>query len=339
MAGETMSAEMAQQPERLGALIAGCDAAAERIGRLVPRELAGTVVVARGSSDHAGVYGRYLIELASGRPAGLAAPSLHTLYDARVDHGGYLAVAVSQSGHTPEIVTTLERMQATGAAGLAITNDAGSPLAGAAHATLALEAGPERAVPATKTVTATLTAFAMVAAALGPAPFEREQLDRVPAWVAEVLDDPEPADRVAAALADATRLVTVGRGLLFGAALEAALKLKETSMTSAEGFSAADLRHGPIAVVEHGFPVLAFVAPGPAHSDMVALVDDLRERGAQVHVVAADAGADLPLPGDVPEALAPILAVVRAQQLALALARRRGLDPDQPAGLSKVTST
>jgi glucosamine--fructose-6-phosphate aminotransferase (isomerizing) len=144
---------------------------------------------------------------------------------------------------------------------------------------------------------------------------------------------------VAAALTGVTRLLTVGRGLLYGAALEAALKLKETTMLSAEGFSGADLRHGPIAIVEQGFPVLAFLAGGPAHADMVDLVNDLRGRGADVHVVSPDPGADLPLPDGVPEALAPIVAVVRAQQVALALARARGLDPDAPAGLNKVTAT
>jgi glutamine---fructose-6-phosphate transaminase (isomerizing) len=335
MAGDLMQAEMAEQPDRLAALIGRCD----EVAALVSAPAAGTSIVARGSSDHASVYGRYLIELAGGRPAGLAAPSLHTLYDARVDYSGYLAIAVSQSGQTPEIVTALQRLQSDGATGLAITNDGASPLAGAADATLALGVGDERAVPATKTVTATLAAFALVATALGETPFTRAELERVPEWVSQVIDDFAPAERVAAGLESATRLLTVGRGLLYAAALEAALKLKETTMISAEGFSAADLRHGPIAIVEHDLPALAFVAHGPAYADMTDLVADLRGRGADVYVAGPDAGADLPLPPDVPEALAPIVAVVRAQQVALALARRRGLDPDHPAGLSKVTAT
>jgi glucosamine--fructose-6-phosphate aminotransferase (isomerizing) len=339
MAGERMAAEMAEQPERLAALVGRWDGAVAQVRALAWPQLSGSVIVARGSSDHAGAYGRYLLELVSGRPVGMAAPSLHTLYGARIDYTGFLAVAVSQSGRTPEILTTLERMQAAGAAGLAITNDGSSPLARAAQAALHLDAGPERAVPATKTVTATMTAFAMVAAALGTAPFTREQAAELPGWVAAVLADPDPAEEVAAQLAGATRLITVGRGLLFSAALEAALKLKETTRIPAEGFSAADLRHGPIAVVEPGFPVLAFHAEGPARADMEDLVGDLRGRGAEVFVVADAPGAGLPLPRGVPEALAPIVAVVRAQQLALALARRRGLDPDAPEGLSKVTIT
>jgi glucosamine--fructose-6-phosphate aminotransferase (isomerizing) len=339
MSGTRMQAEMAEQPERLAALIARFDEIAAMVAALRPQPLAGTSVLARGSSDHAAVYGRYLIEEASGRPAGLAAPSLHTLYRAPVDYSGYLGIAVSQSGHTPEIVTALERMQSAGAAGLAITNDGASPLARAADATLTLGAGEERAVPATKTVTATLVAFALVAGALGETPFMSDELFRVPEWVAGVLDDAAAAERVAAGLVGATRLITVGRGLLLGAALEAALKLKETTMLAAEGFSGADLRHGPIAIVDQGLSVLAFVADGPAHDDMVELVDDLRGRGAKVYVTSAHAGADLPLPAGVPEALVPILAVVRAQQVALSLARARGLDPDAPAGLSKVTAT
>ncbi|MEA2384978.1 MAG: hypothetical protein QOH72_4949 [Solirubrobacteraceae bacterium] len=334
-----MAAEMAEQPERLARLLDRWDDAVAAVRTLAEPRLVGSVIVARGSSDHAGAYGRYLLELVSGRPVGMAAPSLHTLYGARIDYTGFLAVAVSQSGRTPEILTTLERMQAAGAAGLAITNDGESPLARAAQATLGLEAGPERAVPATKTVTATMLAFALVAAALGPAPFTREQAAELPGWVRAVLDDPAPADVLAARLTDATRLIVVGRGLMFSAALETALKLMETTRIPAEGFSAADLRHGPIAVIEPGYPVLALHADGPARADMRELVDDLRGRGADVAVMADEAGAALPLPSGMPEALAPIVAVVRAQQLALALSRRRGLDPDAPEGLSKVTAT
>ena len=157
--------------------------------------------------------------------------------------------------------------------------------------------------------------------------------------MAAALADPEPAEVLAAQLADATRLIVVGRGLLYSAALEAALKVRETTRITAEGFSAADLRHGPIAVVEPGYPVLALRAPGPAFADMADLVDDLRRRGADVALVSEEEDAALPLPPGVPEALAPIVAVVRAQQLALALARRRGLDPDAPEGLAKVTVT
>jgi glutamine---fructose-6-phosphate transaminase (isomerizing) len=202
-----------------------------------------------------------------------------------------------------------------------------------------LGAGKELAVPATKTVTAQLVAFAVVAHALGEVPFSRDQLDAVPGWVQEVLDDPSPATAAADTLAETTNLIVVARGFMYAAAQETALKVKETCSLPADGYSSADLRHGPIAAVTRGFPVVALTAPGPAHQDLVELAGELRARGAAVLTISCDAGADVPLPLGVPEALAPIAAVVRGQQLAHALALRLGYDPDTPEGLSKVTAT
>jgi glucosamine--fructose-6-phosphate aminotransferase (isomerizing) len=303
----------------------------------VPRN--GITVVARGSSDHAAVYGRYLLEVAVGKPISLAAPSLHTLYRVDVDYRGQLVIAVSQSGATPEIVRTLAALQDAGARGLAITNDDGSPLARAAEEVIALGMGEERAVPATKTVTGQFTAFAMLASALGRVAFTRRELSAVPAWVQAVLDDPAPIAAAAEALVGASQLIIVARGYLFAAALETALKIKETCSLLADGYSAADLRHGPIAAVTRGLPVVAIGAPGPALADIASLVEELRARHASVLVVGDGLPADVSLPADAPEALAPILAVVRGQQLAYELALRLGHDPDDPAGLSKVTAT
>lgn len=334
-----MDAEMREQPERLAALIERSDEIASSVRSVVPDVFAGVTVVARGSSDHAAVFGRYLVETASGKPVSMAAPSLHTLYDIRADYGGQLVLAVSQSGSTPEIVTTLRKLCAAGGRGVAITNDPASELARAAEAVLDLGVGEERAVPATKTVTAQLVAFALVARALGEVPFSADELARVPSWVGDVLDDPDPVEPAAAALEGCTRLVVVARGYLYGAALEAALKIKETCSLLADGYSSADLRHGPIAAVTEGIPVIVLDVPGPPHEDVSALSSELCERGAHVCVIGSVAGADIPLPADMPEALAPIAAVVRAQQLARSLSLRMGFDPDAPAGLSKVTAT
>jgi glucosamine--fructose-6-phosphate aminotransferase (isomerizing) len=339
MTGARMAAEMREQPARLGELIGRFDTVTEQLQHLAPDPLAGITIVARGSSDNAAVYGRYLLEAATGKPVSLAAPSLHTLYDVEVDYSGQLAIAVSQSGATPEIVRTLQALQDAGARGLAITNDAESALALAADRSLALELGAERAVPATKTVTGQLVALALVASALGRAPFTRAELDAIPRAVQEVLDDPEPAAAAARDLADAGQLVVVARGYLYAAALETALKIKETCSLFADGYSAADLRHGPIAAVTRGLPVVAMCAPGPALADVESLVNELRGRGANVLVVGSLAGADVPLPGGVPEPLAPIVAVVRGQQLAYELALALGFDPDSPEGLTKVTQT
>jgi glucosamine--fructose-6-phosphate aminotransferase (isomerizing) len=295
--------------------------------------------VARGSSDHAAVYGRYLLEFATGKPISLAAPSLHTLYGVRGDYDGQLAIAISQSGRTPEIVTTLRRLCEAGARGLAITNDGTSEIAQAAREVLELGVGEERAVPATKTVTAQFVAFAQIAQALGEAPFSQRELEAVPGWIEQVLDDPEPAQAAAESLLDASHLIVVARGFLYGAALETALKIKETCSILADGYSSADLRHGPIAAVTRGFPVVALSAPGPAAEDVLDLVAELRRRGAKPLLISSDEEADIPLPRGIPETLAPIVAVVRGQQVARALALSLELDPDTPAGLSKVTVT
>lgn len=339
MTGLHMASEMREQPSVLAALSARRSEIAERVRAVRPDPLHGTVLVARGSSDHAAIFGRYLLEPATGRPVALAAPSLQTLYGAPVDYSGFLVVAVSQSGRTPEIATMVERLAAAGARTLAVTNEPDSPLAAAADAAVELRAGTEQAVPATKTFTAQALAFAILAEALGPVSWSEDDWARLPAALEAVLADPEPAERVAAAIGDAPGLITVARGYCYPMALEAALKLKETAELLAEGYSAADLRHGPTAVVSAGFPVLAMSTSGPAASDIADLVVTLRERGAAVHEIADRPDAELPIPAGLAEPLAAILAVARAQQVALALARQRGLDPDAPRGLSKVTLT
>jgi glucosamine--fructose-6-phosphate aminotransferase (isomerizing) len=246
---------------------------------------------------------------------------------------------VSQSGATPEIVRTLNALQSAGGRGLAITNDPRSELAQSASGVIDLKVGEERAIPATKTVTAQFMAFALITAALGRVPFSRQELEAVPDWTQAVLDDPEPAAAAAEGLAGTSQLIVVARGYLYAAALETALKIKETCSLLADGYSAADLRHGAIAAVTRGFPVVAMRAGGPAFDDVSSLVDDLRAREASVLVIGSDERADVSLPAQAPEPLAPIVAVVRGQQLAHRLAIRLGYDPDSPEGLTKITVT
>ncbi len=334
-----MAAEMAEQPDVLRRLVERRGEVAAAVRRLVRGRLAGITLLARGSSDNAALYGRYILEMAARRPAGLTAPSIHTLYRAPVDLRGYLAVGISQSGRTPEIVTALRRLGEQGARTVALVNMPGSPLAGAADLAIELAGGEERAVPATKTVTATLLALAIVAEGLGEVPWGGAEPATVPDRVAQLLDDPAPPARIAEDLDGADRLIATGRGLMLAAALETALKLRETSGILAEGISPADLRHGPIAAVGEGFPVIAFTAVEAGDPGAAGLVEILRRRGARVRTVGPTPDAACPLPPDLAPALLPILAVVRGQQLAAAVARRRSLDPDHPAGLSKVTLT
>ena len=354
MTGELMSAEMAEQPDVLARVTARAPADAEAVRAVVPDPLAGVVFLARGSSDNAAVFGRYLAELRAARPAGLAAPSLYTRYHATVDWRGYLVVALSQSGATPEIISTCRAMRAGGAVVLGITNEPESPLGDAVDLLLSTDAGRERAVPATKTVTAQLAVLVTVTSALragaaagtagaaggagaagtaGAAGGAADggALDGLPGAVAGVLGDPGPVERLADRWRALDRLVVAGRGLAYAAALETALKVKETTGILAEGISTADLLHGPIAAVYAGAPVLLVDGGGPADTDLDELRALLGSRRAQA--------ASLPVPPGLPEAVHVIAAITRGQQLARELARARHVNPDAPAHLSKVTAT
>lgn len=337
--GTQMAAEMADQPQVLAALAGRRGDIAAQLRAVLPSPPAGIVLIARGSSDNAAIYGRYVLQLATGLPVSLAAPSLHTLYATRLRAQGWLAIAISQSGRTPEIITVLEQYRDAGAAAVAVTNDEDSPLWAAAHVGVALGAGAERAVPATKTFTAQVAALAAVAESCGDVPWTAGDWNALPEAVAQVLADSAPVADAAGVVDDAAALFAVGRGLAYPMALEAALKLKETTGVLAEGISAADLRHGPIAVVGGTLPVVAYRLPGPAAADMADLCATLRGRGAPVIDVACDDAAVLPVPDGLAEALLCIPATIRAQQLALEVSRARGLDPDAPTGLTKVTPT
>lgn len=336
MKGERMSADMAEQPDVLRRL---AGRRAEIVASLAGEEPAGVVLVARGSSDYAAIFARYLLEAATGRPVALAAPSLLTLYGIEPRLEGWLALGISQSGRTPEITTVLERYGAAGARTVALTNEAESPLAAAADVSVVLGAGKERAVPATKTFTAQLAAVALVAEALGPVPWTDDDWEHIPDLIEELLADAGPATRAAEALGEADELVAVGRGYLMCIAFEAALKLREATGVRAEGWSAADFRHGPMTVVRGDIPLLAVSASGPAAADVEELAGQLERAGTTVLRLADRVDAPLPYPGGLTEPLCALPATVRAQQLALALALRRGIDPDEPPGLRKVTPT
>ena len=337
LASSLMAAEMAEQPAGLRRLMARRDALRAVVTAALPRHLRGVAFVGRGSSANAALFGRTLAELATGRPALLVSPSAGRLYDVRTDYRGYVAVGLSQSGRTPEVVATLDQLHRSGALTLAVTSDADSPLARAADVLLDLGVGEERAVPTTKAFTAQLAALVVVAEALGGEVLP----DR--AWVAavrateSVLADRSPVESAASRLLRAPHLAVVGAGLSLGIAEEVALKLQETALVAAAAHSSASYRHGPYALTGARHPLVAVVGPGPAGAETARLVGDARAAGAPVVVIGA--GGDLSVPDGLPEALAAIPAVVRGQQLALALALAKGLDPDSPPGLSKVTRT
>ncbi|WP_092861752.1 SIS domain-containing protein [Quadrisphaera sp. DSM 44207] len=340
-----MAREVAEQPQALAATLEALLPLRERL-----RDLADgardVLLVARGSSDDAAVYARYLLEVHAGRRAALAAPSVATHYRAPLDLTRTLVVSVSQSGSTGEIVATQEWARACGARTVAVTNAEGSPLAAGADLALVTRAGPERAVPATKTYTTQLAAMAVLGTALAPEPTALDaHLERAPGEVARLLERREGVEAAVEELAGARDVLVSGRGLVMGTALEVALKIEETCLRSVRGLSYADLRHGPIAVVGEGLvAVLVAAQDGPLVEGMAQVARDLAARGARTVGLgggdALAAACSLHLPGpDLPEAVAPLALVVPAQLAVEALARRLGLDPDAPRGLSKVTQT
>lgn len=340
-----MATEMAEQPEAIARTLAALRPLRPRIRELA-QDRGQILFVARGSSDNAAIYGRYLLEVHAGRVASLAAPSVATHYRSRLDLSGALVVSISQSGQTEEIVQTQAWARDCGAATIAVTNVADSALAREADLALLTEAGPERAVPATKTFTTQLTAVAVLATALAEDPSALDaDLDRVPAAIEKLLAERTGVDAAATALSRTNEVLVSGRGLTFAAAVETALKLEETCLRPVRGLSYADLRHGPIAIVDPQL-VAIVVAPqdGPMVSGLTELLDDLHQRGAITVGIGGDAGfaqaADVAVAGpDLPETVAPLALVVAGQLVVETLARQLGLDPDAPRGLHKVTQT
>ena len=338
-----MRAEIFEQPSALRATL----------GALLPRRgeirrlAAGTrqvLLIARGTSDNAAVYGLYLLQVQAGLLATLASPSIATSYRSRLDLSGVLAVALSQSGRTEEIVDTLAWAGECGARTLAITNGPGSPLAAAAEVALVTEAGPERAVPATKTFTTQLAALAVLALGLG-APLDAGELQAVPDEIDRMLADGLDLEPIVTELAGAAGVVVSGRGLAYSAALEFALKLKEACYLHAMGLSYADLLHGPMAVVDAQTPAIIVAADsGPVLAGTIDLARRVTATGARAYAIGGGPGlaevSSRALPGPrLPEWLAPLGLIVPGQLLTEALSRRLGLDPDHPRGLSKVTQT
>lgn len=349
MNGDLMRTEMGEQPEVLARLIARRAETIARVRAVMPTRPAGVLLVARGSSDNAALHARYLMELATGRPAALAAPSLWTRYGASTMLSGWAAVAVSQSGRTPEIIDTVQQMRRVGAAVISVTNDENSDLAAVSDATIALEADAELAVPATKTVTASVMALVHVAAGLGELPWGAEAEHHLPQAVEDILRDETAVGSVLDTI-PGLETVHVGRGYTLSVALEAALKMQETTTQGARGYATGDFLHGPIAAVGPQSAVFGYAAAGPTYDDVTGLLSLTRERGIASVLVTDQSpvgvgGTDvepqpvLSVPAGLPEPLVAMLLIVRAQQLAFDVTRRAGLDPDRPRGLSKVTIT
>jgi glucosamine--fructose-6-phosphate aminotransferase (isomerizing) len=303
------------------------------------------LIAARGSSDHAALYAKYVWATLGGLPVALAAPSLHTLYAAPPRMSSALVVGVSQSGQSPDIVAVLAEAQRQGRPTMAITNDSASPLAGVADAVIELGVGVERSVAATKTYTAELAVIAALAAAMSGDPQRLKELERLPDALAATLALADAIGARAERYRYLDRCVVIGRGYNYATAFELALKLKELTYLMAQPYSSADFRHGPIAATSAGDAALLVMPSGPALDDMLDLADELRRMDVELLVISdarealALATTPLPLSLDIPEWLSPLAAALPGQTLALRLALAKGLDPDTPRTIQKVTRT
>lgn len=341
----TTRAEIAEQPtvvrRLLGEASPAIDAIAAEVRARRPRYV---VIAARGTSDNAARYAQHLLGRMCALPVLLASPSLHTLYGASPSYRDALVIGISQSGASPDVVSVLQAARRQGSITVAITNEGGSPLAGAAEHVVDLCTGVEASVAATKTYTASLAAVAALAVAIAQDDVARGALDGAAALLADqlclstsVLMPVDEASRW-------ERVAVIGRGPNRATAFEAALKIKELTGCTAEPYSPADFLHGPIAVVRDGFPVLAVVMQGPALADATSLLEAVRARGGRVLLITDTpelARADEPVLPVVasPEWLSPLTCIVPAQLLAVATAELLGHDVDAPFGLQKVTRT
>jgi glucosamine--fructose-6-phosphate aminotransferase (isomerizing) len=344
--------EIRQQPAALERTLRGGMRAAARLSREVEKRRPELIVIAaRGTSDNAAQFARYLLEITTGIPVSLAAPSIMTIYGARVRLKNAMVIALSQSGASTDTNLVLQRAREQGALTVGVTNEAESPLASLAEHVLLVRAGRERSVAATKTYTGQLLMCYLLAHALGSR-IRIDDLRRIPEWTDAALAlEPAIRDR-AERYRFMERAVVVGRGLNYANAYEFALKLMETCYVLADRFSAADFLHGPIAMVERSFPIFLFTPAGATWVGMQDMLARLQSLKAETliftsadHREAIETHRDaIVVPARIPrrkpeELYTPIPYIVPAQLLSVFLAEQKGLDPDRPRTLSKVTRT
>jgi glutamine---fructose-6-phosphate transaminase (isomerizing) len=343
----SLQSEIFEQPGCLSGLLDSQRKSVEEIARAIrQRDIRWVFLAARGTSDNAGRYANYLWGAQNRLPLALATPSLFTFYNQPPKLQDALVVGISQSGQSPDIVSVLAEGRRQGCLTLAITNEPESPLAGSADLILDIQAGVEKAVAATKTYTTELMAVAMISAALAENKSLWKELGRVPGWVSQVLEQDVPIARMTERFRYMHQCVVLGRGFNYSTAFEWALKLKELTYVVAEPYSSADFRHGPIAMVEGGFPVMAVAPKGKVFDTMLEMLGKLRnEQSAELVVISDEkralslAQSQIQLPPGIPEWLTPIVAIVPAQLFAAHLTHVKGFDPEKPRTIFKVTET
>jgi glucosamine--fructose-6-phosphate aminotransferase (isomerizing) len=338
-----MLQEIEEQPAVLERTINAEQEKITRIGdHLRSKEIDAIILVARGSSDNAALYGRYLLEVTTGIPVSLCAPSVYTLYNAKMRLNRAVVIGVSQSGEGADINQVLDSAKSSGAFTLGITNEPSSSMTRLVDETLLIHAGRERSVAATKTYTGQMMHFLMLANAVGD---KRLDFHKIPALVEKSLELKVKVEEAIQRYVFMDNCVVVGRGMNYGNSYELALKLMETCYVVAERFSSADFFHGPLAIVERRFPVILFAPAGVTKPSSIDLINRLKELEADCLAITNDpeitsmSPLSLDLTPDMDELLSPIPFIVPAQLFAAMLSEAKGLDPDAPRSLSKVTKT
>jgi glucosamine--fructose-6-phosphate aminotransferase (isomerizing) len=343
----TLHSEIFEQPERLASMLENQKETVLKIAKEIrARDIQYVFLAARGTSDNAGRYANYLWGAHNQLPLALATPSLFTYYQSPPRLQNALVVGISQSGQSPDIVSVLEEGRKQNCLTLAITNILDSPLAKTADFILDIQAGEEKAVAATKTYTTELMAIAMLSAALSNSDEQWRQLSSVSEWASYVLKLDERIAQMAERYRYMKNCVVLGRGFNYATAFEWALKLKELTYIIAEPYSSADFQHGPIAMVEGGFPVLAVVPKGKVHGSMLEMLTRLRrDKNAELVVISDDADSlalaqsPIQLPPQIPEWLTPLVGIIPAQLFACHLTTVKGYDTEKPRNITKVTET
>jgi glucosamine--fructose-6-phosphate aminotransferase (isomerizing) len=338
-----MLEEIAQQPRALGETLRQERAKVERLGSFLRgRPIDLIIIAARGSSDNAALFGRYLLEIRAGIPVSLSAPSVYTLYGARLKLDRAIVIGVSQSGEGEDVNFVLERARQLGAFTIGITNEPSSTMAQIVNEALLMHGGRELSVAATKTYTGQMMLFYMLAEALSGSPLNCEA---IPDMVERALELRPAVEDLVERYVFMENCVVVGRGLSYANAYELALKLMETCYVVAERFSSADFLHGPLAVVERHFPIILFAPPGVTFPGVMKLIERLSHLRADTLVITGQQEAAslstraIMMPAELDELLAPIPYIVPGQLFAALLAEAKGLDPDKPRSISKVTRT
>jgi glutamine---fructose-6-phosphate transaminase (isomerizing) len=343
----TLHSEIFEQPERLASLLDKQRQTVFEIAKAIQsRNVQYAFLAARGTSDNAGRYANYLWGAHNRIPLALATPSLFTYYQTPPRLNNALVVGVSQSGQSPDIVSVLEEGRKQGCLTLAITNIPDSPLAKAAEFVFDIQAGPEKAVAATKTYTAELMAIAMISAAINNSNERWNELASVSKWAEQTLVLDKEIAQMTQRYRYMSQCVALGRGFNYATAFEWALKLKELTYLIAEPYSSADFQHGPIAMVEGGFPILAVAPNGKVQETMRDMLTRLRkEKDAELVVISDDADilalaqSPIQLPPQIPEWLTPLVSIIPAQLFACHLTEVKGYDPEKPRSITKVTET